>query len=157
MRLARRETVLSPPVKYFTDRSKAVLLLWIFYIFSVLWLLCLCAHLFICLDHVSMYGENFYRIHKDKRQLKRSLSYQNREYWVSVFLFQVYQARLRERLLSTYCEACRGIHHAFSKLSLVISTDANPGFYLSDDVIIDFCVVSASLATSFKMCNVIMA
>ena len=31
---------------YFTDRSKAVLLLWIFC--SVLWLLCLCARLFIC-------------------------------------------------------------------------------------------------------------
>ena len=29
----RRETSLSPPVKYFTDRSKAVLLLWIFYVF----------------------------------------------------------------------------------------------------------------------------
>ena len=40
--------VLSPPVKYFTDRSKAVLLLWIFYVFSVLCLLCLCARLFIC-------------------------------------------------------------------------------------------------------------
>ena len=38
---------LSPPVKYFTDRSKAVLLLWIFY-FCVLCLLCLCARLFIC-------------------------------------------------------------------------------------------------------------
>ena len=37
------------PVKYFTDRSKAVLLLWIFYVFfSVLCLLCLCARLFIC-------------------------------------------------------------------------------------------------------------
>ena len=44
----RRETGLIPPVKYFTDRSKAVLLLWIFYIFSVLCLLCLCARLFIC-------------------------------------------------------------------------------------------------------------
>ena len=45
----RRETGLSPPVKYFTDRSKAVLLLWIFYVFfSVLCLLCLCARLFIC-------------------------------------------------------------------------------------------------------------
>ena len=31
VRLARRKTGLSPPVKYFTDRSKAVLLLWIFY------------------------------------------------------------------------------------------------------------------------------
>ena len=39
---------LNPPVKYFTDRSKAVLLLWIFYVFSVLCLLCLCARLFIC-------------------------------------------------------------------------------------------------------------
>ena len=40
---------LSPPVKYFTDRSKAVLLLWIFYgFFSVLCLLCLFARLFIC-------------------------------------------------------------------------------------------------------------
>ena len=36
------------PVKYFTDRSKAVLLLWIFYVFSVLCLLCLCTCLFIC-------------------------------------------------------------------------------------------------------------
>ena len=43
------ETGLSPPVKYFTDRSKAVLLLWIFYVFfSVLCLLCLCVRLFIC-------------------------------------------------------------------------------------------------------------
>ena len=38
-----------PPVIKFTDRSKAVLLLWIFYIFfSVLCLLCLCERLFIC-------------------------------------------------------------------------------------------------------------
>ena len=45
----RRKTGLSPPVKYFTDRSKAVLLLWIFYVFcSVLCLLCLCARLFMC-------------------------------------------------------------------------------------------------------------
>ena len=44
----RRETGLSPPVKYFTDRSKAVLLLWIFSVFSVLYLLCLCVLLFIC-------------------------------------------------------------------------------------------------------------
>ena len=39
-------------MKYFTDRSKAVLLLWIFYVyvylFSVLYLLCLCERLFIC-------------------------------------------------------------------------------------------------------------
>ena len=47
--MARRKTGLSPPVKYFTDRSKAVLLLWIFYVFcSVLCLLCLCARLFVC-------------------------------------------------------------------------------------------------------------
>ena len=45
----RCETGLSPPVKYFTDPSKEVLLLWIFYgFFSVLCLLCLCVRLFIC-------------------------------------------------------------------------------------------------------------
>ena len=44
----RRETGFGPPVKYFTDRSRAVLLLWIFYVFSVLCWLCLCARLFIC-------------------------------------------------------------------------------------------------------------
>ena len=37
-----------PPVKYFTDRPKAVLLLWIFYVFSVFLLLCLCARLIMC-------------------------------------------------------------------------------------------------------------
>ena len=36
----RRETGLSPPVKYFTDRSKAVLLLWIFYV--CFFLSCVC-------------------------------------------------------------------------------------------------------------------
>ena len=40
--------VFGPSVKYFTDRSRAVLLLWIFYVFSVLCFLCLCARLFIC-------------------------------------------------------------------------------------------------------------
>ena len=45
----RHETGLSHPVKYFTDHSKAVLLLWLFYVFiSVLCLLCLCVPLFIC-------------------------------------------------------------------------------------------------------------
>ena len=44
----RRETGLSPPVEYFTDRSGAVLLLWIFYVFSVLCLLRICLRLFIC-------------------------------------------------------------------------------------------------------------
>ena len=38
---------LSPPVKYFTDLSKAVLLLWIIYVFSVLFLLCFRTRLFI--------------------------------------------------------------------------------------------------------------
>ena len=42
-----RETVLSPPVKYNIDRSKALLLLWIIYVMSVLFLLCLRARLFI--------------------------------------------------------------------------------------------------------------
>ena len=40
---------LGPPVKYFTDRFKAVLLLWIFNVFSVLCLLCLCVRLFNCM------------------------------------------------------------------------------------------------------------
>ena len=41
---------LSPPLKYLTDRSRAVLLLWIFFflVFSVLCLMCLCACLFVC-------------------------------------------------------------------------------------------------------------
>ena len=42
------ETGLSPPVKCFTDRSKAVLLLWIIYVISVLFcLICLRARLFV--------------------------------------------------------------------------------------------------------------
>ena len=36
-----------PPVKYFTHRSKAVLILWIIYVISVLYLLCFRARLFI--------------------------------------------------------------------------------------------------------------
>ena len=44
----RRETGLSPPVKYFIDRSKAVLLLRIFYVFV---LSCVC-YVFVC---VSLY------------------------------------------------------------------------------------------------------
>ena len=47
MRLARCETGLSPPVNIFTDCSKAVILLWITYVISVLFLLCLCARLFV--------------------------------------------------------------------------------------------------------------
>ena len=57
VRLACHEIGLSPPVKYFTYRSYAVLLLWIIYVmcffcgsfmlFSVLFLLCFCACLFI--------------------------------------------------------------------------------------------------------------
>ena len=49
VRLVHRLTGLSPPIKYFTDHSKEVLLLWIFYVFfSVLCLLCICMRLFIC-------------------------------------------------------------------------------------------------------------
>ena len=40
MRFARCETGLSPPLTYFTYCSKAVLLLWINYVISVLFLLC---------------------------------------------------------------------------------------------------------------------
>ena len=42
-----RENGLSPPVNFFPDRSKAVLLLWIIYVISVLFSLCLHARLFI--------------------------------------------------------------------------------------------------------------
>ena len=45
--LERHETGLSPPVKYFSDRSKAVLLLWIIYVIYVLFLLCFSACLLI--------------------------------------------------------------------------------------------------------------
>ena len=37
----------SPPVKYFYDRCRAVLLLWIIYVVSVLFLLRFCVRLFI--------------------------------------------------------------------------------------------------------------
>ena len=47
MMFARRKTGLSPPVKYFTDRSKAVLSLSIIYVISVLFLLCFRVCLFI--------------------------------------------------------------------------------------------------------------
>ena len=47
MRLVHRETGLSPPVKYFTDRSKAVLLLRTIYVISVLFSFWLHARLFI--------------------------------------------------------------------------------------------------------------
>ena len=47
MRLAHCEIGLSPPVKYFTDHSKAVLLSWIIYVISVLFLICFRARLFI--------------------------------------------------------------------------------------------------------------
>ena len=44
------ETGLSPPVKYFTDHSKAVLLLWIFYdFFCLVFALSLCASVYMCL------------------------------------------------------------------------------------------------------------
>ena len=46
----RRETGLSPPVKYFTDRSKAVLLLWIFYVFfSIVFAMPWCESVYMCL------------------------------------------------------------------------------------------------------------
>ena len=41
-------TTAAQPVKYFTDPSKAILLLWIFMFFSVLYLSCLCMRLSIC-------------------------------------------------------------------------------------------------------------
>ena len=47
LRLACRETGLSPPVKYLTDRSKAMFLLWIIHVISVLFLLLFCVSQFI--------------------------------------------------------------------------------------------------------------
>ena len=47
MGLACCETGLSTPLKFFTDCSKAVLLLWIIYVISFLFLLCFRARLFI--------------------------------------------------------------------------------------------------------------
>ena len=50
VRLARRENGLSPPVKYFTDQSKAVLPLWIIYvIFYLVFVMLLCASVYWCL------------------------------------------------------------------------------------------------------------
>ena len=42
-----RETGLSPPVKYFTDHSKAMPLLWVGYAITVLFLIFILARLFI--------------------------------------------------------------------------------------------------------------
>ena len=47
MGLARRETNIITPVKYFSGRSKAVLLLRIIYIIYVLFFLCFRARLFV--------------------------------------------------------------------------------------------------------------
>ena len=45
-----RETGLNPPVKYFTDRSKAVLLLWIFlFFFCLVFAMPLCVSVYMCL------------------------------------------------------------------------------------------------------------
>ena len=45
--LAHLEAGLDPPVDFFSDCSRAVLLLWIVCVVSVLFLLCFRAHLFI--------------------------------------------------------------------------------------------------------------
>ena len=47
MRLVRRETGLSPPVKYFYLPLKGGAFFVIFYVLSVLFLLCFCVRLFI--------------------------------------------------------------------------------------------------------------
>ena len=48
------ETGLSPPVKYFTDRSGAVLLLWIFYMFFLSCVCCafVCVCLYVLCGHL---------------------------------------------------------------------------------------------------------
>ena len=48
----RRETGLNTSVKYFTDRSKAVLILWILYVF---FLPCIC-YAFVCVCFYVPYG-----------------------------------------------------------------------------------------------------
>ena len=49
----RHETGLSPPVKYFTDSFKAVLLLWIFYVFFCLvFAMQLCVSLYVPCGHL---------------------------------------------------------------------------------------------------------
>ena len=49
----RHEIGLSPPSKHFTDRSKAVLRLWIFYVFFCLvFVMPLCASVYLCLGHL---------------------------------------------------------------------------------------------------------
>ena len=73
----RRETGWSLPVKYFTERSKAVLLLWIFYDFSVLCMLCLyvtcwegadllafvcCVFILVCHFPIGILGQVWYLI-----------------------------------------------------------------------------------------------
>ena len=45
----KRRSRLSPPVKYFTDRSKAVLLLWIFCVFCLVLTVPLFAPVYMCL------------------------------------------------------------------------------------------------------------
>ena len=50
-RLARK-TGLSPPVKYFTDRSKAVLLLWIFFFLSCVYYVFVCVCLYVLCGHL---------------------------------------------------------------------------------------------------------
>ena len=49
MRLVHRKTGLSPPVKYFTDRSKVELLLWVFYVFGLVFAMPLYASVYMCL------------------------------------------------------------------------------------------------------------
>ena len=47
---ADKDLVFSPPMKYFTDRSKAVRLLWIFYVyFCLVFAMPLCASVYMCL------------------------------------------------------------------------------------------------------------
>ena len=42
-------TFLSPPVKYFTDRSKALLLLWTIFVFCLVFVMPLCASVYLCI------------------------------------------------------------------------------------------------------------
>ena len=47
LKLVLQETC--PPVKYFTDCSKAVLLFWFFYVFCLVFVMPLCTSVYLCL------------------------------------------------------------------------------------------------------------
>ena len=129
----------------------------------LIWLLStICCSWVCCILDCKAWTSSFYRKHMQTMKLWY------REYYVNVFWYQIYQARLRERLLTS-----RGLQRDSScvleadpgKLDIkrrelgILFISLQRWFTLQSseyDVMINFCVDSASLATSFKKCNVIM-